>query len=194
MYLYQRQIYFPNKPILLTLAKVIFGTKKNIISTPIEVIILKKNMNKFIYFLAISLTLASCSDSETTKSNAVAALDNAEGQLIHSDGLDKTTETSKTSFTNESLIGSWSYKKSVTTVEGEVIELVIPGDWMLKFDGMNCTDIKEGDDAQINPYAVENDSLIFTELRFLSMKIVDASDSLIILGQDEYTVLHFSKM
>lgn len=194
MYLYQRQIYFPNKPILLTLAKVIFGTKKNIISTPIEVIILKKNMNKFIYFLAISLTLASCSDSETTKSNAVTALDNAEGQLIHSDGLDKTTETSKTSFTNESLIGSWSYKKSVTTVEGEVIELVLPGDWMLKFDGINCTDIKEGDDAQINPYAVENDSLIFTELRFLSMKIVDVSDSLIMLGHDEYTVLHFSKM
>ena len=151
-------------------------------------------MKKFIYFLAISLTLASCSDSETTKSNAVTALDNAEGQLIHSDGLDKTTETSKTSFTNESLIGSWSYKKSVTTVEGEVIELVLPGDWMLKFDGINCTDIKEGDDAQINPYAVENDSLIFTELRSLSMKIVDVSDSLIMLGHDEYTVLHFSKM
>ena len=151
-------------------------------------------MKKFIYFLAISLTLASCSDSETAKSNAITALDNAEGQLIHSDGFDKTTETSKTSFTNESLIGSWSYKKSVTTVEGEVIELVLPGDWMLKFDGINCTDIKEGDDAQINPYAVENDSLIFTELRFLSMKIVDVSDSLIMLGHDEYTVLHFSKM
>ena len=156
-------------------------------------------MNKFIYFLAISLTLASCSNSETTKSNAqkeasIPTLDSIEAQLIHSDGLDKTTETSKTSFTNESLIGSWSYKKSVTTVEGEVIELVLPGDWMLKFDGINCTDIKEGDDAQINPYAVENDSLIFTELRFLSMKIVDVSDSLIMLGHDEYTVLHFSKM
>jgi len=156
-------------------------------------------MKKSIYFLAISLTLVSCSNSETTKANAqkeapVPTLDSIEAQLIHSDSLDKTTEAAKISFTNESLIGSWSYKKSVTTVEGEVIELVLPGDWMLKFDGMNCSDIKEGDDAQINPYAVENDSLIFTELRFLSMKIVDVSDSLIILGQDEYTVLHFSKI
>ena len=63
--------------------------------------------------------------------------------------MDKTTEAAKISFTNESLIGSWSYKKSVTTVEGELIELVIPGDWMLKFDGINCTDIKEGDDAKL---------------------------------------------
>ena len=134
-------------------------------------------MKRTIYCMAVALAFASCTNSETETSKTHAEIpepiiESADPQIVSEDLDNEATVESKT-FTNESLIGDWTYKKNVTTVGTEVIELVVTDNWQLKFDGTNCTDIQDGDDAQINPYLIQGDSLIFTELRFLSKKIVD---------------------
>jgi len=93
---------------------------------------------------------------------------------------------------NELINGTWAYQKSITTVDDVSMDLVVFDNWVLDFDGKNCRDIEDGNEAQANPYLIRNDSLIFTNLKSRSMKIVSISDTQLQLGQDEYTVLIFN--
>lgn len=155
-------------------------------------------MNKTLCFIGVITILVSCSNAKTESSKEQTELTETYIETVERESVSENLPNEKTeeikTFNNESLIGDWTYKKNVTTVGTEVIELVVTDNWQLKFDGVNCTDIQDSEDAQINPYVIEGDSLIFTELRFISKKIVEITDSLLILGQDVHTVLHFTKM
>ena len=106
--------------------------------------------------------------------------------------IDRGEEAIDTNSLNELINGTWAYQKSITTVDDVSMDLVVFDNWVLDFDGKNCRDIEDGNEAQANPYLIRNDSLIFTNLKSRSMKIVSISDTQLQLGQDEYTVLIFN--